>query len=115
VAAYLAKKYGHRPEDAPGYGQRVIELLGMLADRLRVQQASGSRYYLGSALTAVDIHATTCMALFSPLPHDQCAMDAATRTAFQTLDEPTRRALAPELLAHRDRIYADHLACPLSL
>jgi len=87
----------------------------MLGTRLRDQQASGSRYYLGSALTAVDIYAATCMALFSPLPDDRCAMDPATRAAFQTLDEPTRQALAPELLAHRDRMYADHLACPLSL
>ncbi|MGM9486164.1 hypothetical protein [Ideonella sp. YS5] len=115
VAAYLAKKYGYRPEDAPGYGPRVIELLGMLSTRLRDQQAAGSRYYVGSTLSAVDIYAATCLALFSPLPDELCVMDPATRAAFETLDEPTRQALAPELLAHRDRMYADHLACPLSL
>ena len=115
VAPYLAKKYGYRPEDAPSYGPRVGELLGMLAARLRSQAASGSRYYLGNSLTAVDIYAATAMALFSPLPDEQCAMDPATRAAFETLDEATREALAPELLAHRDRLYAEHLATPLSL
>jgi glutathione S-transferase len=115
VAAYLAKKYGYRPDDAPGYGPRVAELLGMLASRLHAQQASGNRYYLGNAMTAVDIYAATCMALFKPLPQAQCAMDPATRNAFETLDEATREALAPALLAHRDMMYAQHLACPLSL
>jgi len=115
VAAYLAKKYGYRPEDASTHGPRVAELLGMLATRLQAQQAAGSPYYLGDSLTAVDIHAATCMALFSPLPEAQCAMDPATRGAFETLDEQTRSALAPSLLAHRDRMYAEHLACPLSL
>jgi glutathione S-transferase len=115
VAGYLAKKYGYRPEDVPGYGPRVAELLGMLAKRLQAQEASGSRYYLGQSLTAVDIYAATCMALLSPLPDGLCAMDPATRSAFETLDDPTRSALVPSLLAHRDRMYAEHLACPLSL
>jgi glutathione S-transferase len=115
VAAYLAKKYGYRAEDAPGYGPRVVELLDLLAARLQAQQASGSRYYLGHAMTVVDIYAATCMALFKPLPQAHCEMDAATRDAFATLDEPTRAALKPELLAHRDSMYAEHLACPLSL
>jgi hypothetical protein len=66
-------------------------------------------------MTAVDIYAATAMALFSPLPQEQCAMDPATRAAFETLDDPTREALAPELLAHRDMMYAEHLATPLSL
>jgi len=115
VAAYLAKKYCYRPEDAPTYGPRVAGLLGMLATRLQAQQASGSRYYLGHALTAVDIYAATCMALFNPLPQAQCAMDPATRSAFETLDEPTREALVPALLAHRDMMYGEHLERPLSL
>jgi glutathione S-transferase len=115
VAPYLAKKYGYRTEDAPTYGPRVAALLGMLAARLRSQKASGSRYHLDSAMTAVDIYAATAMALFSPLPQEQCAMDPATRAAFETLDDPTREALAPELLAHRDMMYAEHLATPLSL
>ena len=115
VAAYLAKKYGYRPEDAPTYGPRVAGLLGMMASRLQAQQASGCRYYLGHAMTAVDIYAATCMALFNPLSQAQCAMDPATRNAFETLDEATRAALAPALLAHRDMMYAQHLACPLSL
>ena len=55
------------------------------------------------------------MALFDPLPESQCAMAPATREAFSMLDETTAAAIDPTLLAHRDRIYRDHLATPLSL
>ena len=115
VAAYLAKKYGYRAEDAPSYGPRAIALLRMLAARLDTQRAAGSRYYLGDSLTVVDIYSATFMALFNPLPHEQCAMDPATREAFGWLDDATQEALAPALLAHRDRVYADHLVTPLAL
>jgi hypothetical protein len=55
------------------------------------------------------------MAMFRPLPHDQCPMDATTRAAFETLDARTSAAIDPVLIAHRDRMYAQHLELPLSL
>jgi glutathione S-transferase len=105
VAAYLAKKYGHSPETGSAAGARVIALLGMLAARLKAQKAAGSRYYVGNALTAVDIYGATFMALFAPLPHEQCAMDASSRAALETLDAATAAALDPMLLEHRDMMY----------
>src|SRR6185295_1112698 len=70
VAGYLAKKYGHSPEAGLAAGARVAALLGMLTARLKAQKAAGSRYYVGNALTAVDIYSATFMALFAPLPHE---------------------------------------------
>jgi hypothetical protein len=55
------------------------------------------------------------MALFKPLPQEQCDMNPAIRTAFEWLDERTARALDPILLEHRDRMYSRHLQLPLSL
>ncbi len=115
VAKYLAKKYGYRPEAAADYGTRVVALLGMLVDRLKAQHKAGSNYYVGNSLTAVDVYSATFMALFAPLPHAQCAMDPAMRTALESLDEQTKAALDPILLEHRDKMYADHLELPLSL
>ena len=63
VAGYLAKKYGHSPETGSAAGARVVALLGMLAARLKAQKAAGSRYYVGNALTAVDVYSATFMAL----------------------------------------------------
>jgi glutathione S-transferase len=115
VAGYLAKKYGHSAEAGATAGGRVVDQLGKLSARLKAQHAAGSSYYVGEALTAADIYAATFIALFCPLPHDMCAMDAGTRAAMETLDASTAAALDPVLLAHRDMMYARHLELPLSL
>lgn len=115
VAKYLARKYGYDPQAAQDYTPRVAELLTMLATRLKAQRDAGSHFYVGNALTAVDIYSAATMALFGPLPQAQCAMKAESRAAFEALDAQTRDALDPILFAHRDRMYAEHLALPLSL
>ena len=115
IAAYLGKKYGYRREAGAGYGARVAALLRMLAARLKAQRAAGSRYYVGQALTAVDVYSATFTAMFAPLPADQCEMDPTTRAAFEIRDAETEAALDPVLLAHRDLMYGEHLELPLSL
>ncbi len=112
VAGYLAKKYGYHPEAAAADSARVHELLGSLAQRLR---DSAGDYVFGETLTAADVHLACSLALFAPLPEAACAMHPSTRTTFEWLDAPTRAALDPVLLEHRDRMYARHLQLPLSL
>jgi glutathione S-transferase len=115
AAGYLAKKYGHSPEAGRAAGARVIALLGMLAARLKAQKEAGSGFYIGNTLSAVDVYSATFMALLSPLPQAQCAMEAGSRSALETLDAPTAAALDPMLLAHRDMMYRERLVLPLSL
>jgi glutathione S-transferase len=115
VAKYLSKKYGYRLEAGAAYGPRVTELLGMLSTRLKTQRAAGSRYYVGDALTAVDVYSATFMALFDPLPPEHCQMEASMRQAFETRDAQIETALDPILLGHRDMMYAEYLELPLSL
>jgi glutathione S-transferase len=115
VAGYLGKKYGYDPAQACANDIRIRELLGEFAAALRQRQEAGQPYYLGDMLSAVDVYSAAFMAFLSPLPHGQCAMDPATRAAFELLDDATRAALDPILLAHRDMMYTRHLALPLSL
>jgi len=115
AAKYLAAKYGYQPGTGAVYTARVAALLRLLAARLKGQSAAGSRYYLGNALTAVDIYSATFMALFRPLPPEQCQMRESTRAAFLTPDAETDAALDLILLEHRDMMYAEHLELPLKL
>ncbi len=115
VARYLGPKYGYRPEAAAGARRRVVELLGLFAARLRRQREAGRDYLLGEALGAADLYLATFMALFKPLPPEQCPIPDALRAAFETLDDAIKAALDPVLLEHRDRIYARHLELPLTL
>jgi len=114
VGGYLGNKYGYDAADAARYPRRVSELLGDFARELRAQRELGKDYYLG-ALSAVDIYSAAFMALFKPLPAEQCDMNAGIRAAFEWLDAGTQAALDPILLEHRDMMYARHLALPLSL
>jgi glutathione S-transferase len=112
---YLGRKYGYRPGTGAACDARVVDLLGLLAARLKAQRLAGSRYYIGDALTAVDIYSATFMALLRPLPPELCAMSASIRVALETREAATEAALDPILLGHRDMLYREHLALPLSL
>lgn len=116
ASKYLGRKYGYTgPAAGEAATARIAAILKMLADRLESQRRAGSPYYLGDRLTAVDVYSATFMALFRPLPPQQCAMADDRRAAFSAPDPTTDAALAPILLEHRDLIYARHLELPLSL
>jgi glutathione S-transferase len=115
VAEYLAGKYGYLADESASYSGRVIELLGMLAGRLHAQRGQGSRFYLGQGLTAVDVYGATAMAMFKPLPPDQCPMLEMIRPTLEAMDEATAKALDPILLEHRDFVYREFLELPLTL
>lgn len=115
VADYLSRKYGYPPDAESAATGRVVSILGALATQLRAQQAAGSHYFVGESLTALDIYSAVAMALFRPLPPEQCAMRESTRAAFGLSNAQTDAALDPALLEHRDRMYAQHLELPLSL
>lgn len=115
VAKYVGKKYGYGPEAGAVASARVAQLLRMLGARLNAQRAAGSRYFVGDSLTAVDVYGATFMAMFKPLPPDQCPMDAASRAAFELRDPQADAALDPMLIEHRDMMYTRHLELPLSL
>lgn len=115
IAHYLARKYDYRPEQAELCRRRVVEILGLLAARLRSQRQAGSRFYLGDALCALDLYSAAFMAMFAPLPPEQCPMPDAMRQAFTSRDEAIGQALDPILLEHRDFVYQTFLELPLSL
>jgi glutathione S-transferase len=111
VAKYLARKYGYTPQAGAAAPERIAAVLKLLVARLN---AGGGQYYFG-ALSALDIYSAAFMAMFRPLPQEQCAMEPVTRAAFTLQDPQVEAALDPRLLQHRDRMYATHLELPLSL
>jgi hypothetical protein len=114
VAGYLGGKYGYDPARAETDAAAVRGLLGEFAELLHIQRDDGLDYYL-EEMSAVDVYSAAFMALFHPLPQEQCEMIPAIRSAFGWLDEHTAKALDPILLEHRDMMYSRHLQLPLSL
>ncbi len=115
IARYLAGRYGYRPDNEAEAKQRVVDVLGMLAQRLRAQRDAGSRFYLGDAPSALDVYSATFLGSLRPLPPELCPMPDGLREAFASIDPETEKALDPLLVEHRDRVYREFLELPLTL
>ncbi|HKU38766.1 MAG TPA: hypothetical protein VJR89_11485 [Polyangiales bacterium] len=115
VAKYLAARYGYTPNCAEPARARMLEILGLLSRQLQQAARVGHEYYLGNTVTALDIYSVAVMNTFAMLPHDQCPAHAGVRRAFEWMAAEVQHAIAPELLAHRDRVLARHFSLPLQL
>ena len=113
VPALLGRKYGYSPEAAAAAPARTAEILTALSSQLRDQQRRGSGFFIGKALSALDLYWATFSAMLEPLPPDQCSMSEMLRAGYTLSDPEVRKTADPLLLEHRDRIYRDYLELPL--
>ena len=111
----LGQKYWCTPEGIRGAPARCAEIMGRLAARLEAQQARGSRYLVGSSLTAADIYWAASAAMIEPLPEDVCPMGQLFRDVYTVEDPVVENAAVPILMRHRDFIYERHLELPIDL
>jgi glutathione S-transferase len=111
--APLIDKYGFDVEDAETAGARIAATLRGLSTQLRAQQARGVPYFVGDALSCVDIYWTSIMSMILPLPAAQCPIRDSSRPAFTASDPQIVAALDPILIEHRDRIFKAHFRDPM--
>ncbi|MBL6750677.1 MAG: hypothetical protein ISP90_09145 [Nevskia sp.] len=109
----VGEKYGFTPEAGIAAAARCAEILGRLAARLEQQRAKGSRYFIGNALTALDIYWACHAVTIKPLPESVCQMPELYRSVYTNTDPVIGKAVAPILMAHRDYIYDKYLETPL--
>ncbi|MBL6750678.1 MAG: hypothetical protein ISP90_09150 [Nevskia sp.] len=108
----LGRKYWYSPEAAASAPGRCAEILGRLAARLEQQRAKGSRYFIGNALTALDIYWACHAITMRPQPDNVCPMPAHFRAVYTNTDPVLEKAAAPILFEHRDYIYQKYLQLP---
>lgn len=113
IAEYLAARYGYSEAAAARAPARLADILRVLSAELRSQRERGRRFLVGEALSALDLYWAAFAALVEPLPAPECSMPDWLRRTYTIEDATVRAALDPELLAHRDRIYRDHLELPI--
>lgn len=111
----LGAKYGYSDHTGRSAGARVCEILDLLTQQLRRQHAAGHPYLMGPELSAVDLYWACFSQFLEPYPEDLSPMDhwPGLREGYTLHDPLVRQALAPELLAHRDLVYHEHLELPL--
>ena len=116
IAVWLGDKYGYSPETAALAPGRVRDLLALLAELLAQSEARGGRHLLGAELTALDLYWAAFCNLISPLPPELLPLPPRMRPMFTSSDPAVHELLAKSgLLAHRDRIYREHLELPVVL
>ncbi|MFN3472505.1 MAG: hypothetical protein ACK4ZW_00530 [Blastomonas sp.] len=93
---------------------RMIAVLGLLGERLRLQQDRGQTLYFG-ALTALDIYSACFMAMVVPLPIELCPTSPELHASYGLQDKAILAAVDPLLLDHRDRVYNRWLELPMRL
>jgi glutathione S-transferase len=111
----MGGKYGYNEGDAKAAGERIAASLKALTTQLKSQYARGARYFVGGAVSALDIYWTAFANLLEPLPKEQCPMPEEWRRAFVATDPVVRTALDPLLLEHRARIFREYFRDPMEL
>lgn len=114
-STYLGNKYGYNPAEAEAAPARCAQILRLLGARLEQQRAKGSKFFIGTQLSALDIYWAAFAALIQPLPHELCPMPQSFRTLYTNTDPVVQAAVTPLLMEHRDFIYREYLELPIDL
>lgn len=112
LGSVLAQKYFYDPALVDGARLQMIGIVERLRDRLAAQQAVGRRYFIGDALSALDIYWSAFAGAIDPLPPHLCPnMPDDMRMSYT---DPELKAIGGQaLFAHRDRVYREHLKLPM--
>ena len=103
-------KYGLEDEAAiDNASARANEIVALLAGQLERQRAAGSRFFIGDALTALDLYWACFSNMLAPLPPERSPMPEFMRKFYGTRGV---EAPAPILLEHRDLVFEEYLELP---
>jgi glutathione S-transferase len=111
--ARMARKYACTPEAMPVASQRLVTACAHLDAVLEKQEAAGSPYFVGDSVSAADFYWANFAAMFKPLPHSVNPMPDYLRDLYASANHETMAGFTGRLEAHRDYIYANHIALPL--
>lgn len=109
----MAAKYAWSAEAAAVAGAKLAAIAGLLDQRLAAQEAAGREWFVGEQLSAVDFYWANFAGMVKPLPHEVNPMPDYLRGMYESGAEETAQWLTPRLLAHRDRMYRQHISLPL--
>ncbi len=109
----LLKDYATTQAAIASAPHRIVAILDGLAGRLHSQRAAGSNYFIGAALTALDIYWACFSMMVRPLPVEVNPMPDWLRPLYDRCDAAVNAAIDPILIAHRDRIYEHYIGLPL--
>lgn len=106
----MALKYDYSDSLAAVAEQRVAEILQLFSRTLEQQQARGSDFLVGDALTALDLYCAIFIGImYRPLSDEYLPIPSAMRAGYELPSELLDAAIQPNIYTHRDRIFQQFL------
>ena len=106
----MALKYDYSDSLAAVAEQRVAEVLQLFSQTLEQQQARGSDFLVGDALTALDLYFSIFIGImYRPLKDEYLPIPSAMRAGYELPSELLDAAIQPNIYTHRDRIFQEFL------
>lgn len=109
---FLGGKYSHNAKGRAPL-DNIRECMRLLDDQLARNQATGSQFFLGDALSALDIYWAYASNMASLLPHEAMPVMTVNRNMYGKMNEALAGDLTDRLLEHRERILREHLTFPV--
>lgn len=111
---FLGGKYAHNAK-AKEPMENMRECLSLLDEQLSKNGETGSPYFCGDKLSALDIYWAYASIMAKALPPDEMPVMRVNRAMYPPLNEAIADALTPRLLAHRAFIFDEHLELPMAV
>jgi glutathione S-transferase len=105
----LMNTYGFAGQSSENAAERVADIVANLVRRLKDQRARGSRFFVGSELTAADIYWASFSYMIQLLPDDISYLPPEMRELRECRDTAILAAKDPILFEHRDEVTRGYL------
>jgi glutathione S-transferase len=105
----LMNTYGFSAQRAESASERVADIVTNLARRLKEQKAKGSRFLVGSFLTAADIYWVSFSYMIELFPEELSSLPSQMRELRACRDPAILAAKDPILFEHRNEVTRKYL------
>lgn len=112
AASDAARKYGYSPEALAAAPERIREILTMLRDQMRDQEAQGSDWLVGDRMSVADILWAHFLMFLIPPSEEICPMPKYQRRFYEANGAEAGHFVAPILISLRDRVL-EQIGVPL--
>ena len=113
IVAVLCERYGYNDDAIERAEKTIRNMLLHCSNHLKKQAQSGSKFYVGNALSAVDIYsAIMCSIMINPLEHSKIPMPEGMRQGYSSHSH-LWSGLDEAFWQHRDFIMANYVELPL--
>lgn len=114
-ASAFALKYGYTPADDAAADARVAAFMRELTSIFEAQKQRGSRYLVGSSVTAADFYWAAFSNFVALQPAEEMPVHPAARPMFERVPDVIRAALDPILIEHRNYVMHTYFELPVQL